>query len=285
MRIDAVVVRLTPEEEQKRREDLAVAMAKRDQRIREQNLQRFKLVSEQVGEETAAEDATRMIMRSELEAQAKKGALAWLGEKLVLCWNRIAAKAYRFIHALKAFLPWNLVKRFAINSGLAACLVFGGSLSGECVKSDGTTRWSDTMNVNGITTQGLNYILDAGFHNGTAVTTWYMGLVQGSSTPTYSAADVMNSHAGWTEYTAYSQTLRVTWDEGAAASGSVTNSTTMDYSMNATGTVAGGFLTSGSAKSGTTGTLWMTASFSGGNQAVGNGDTLKLTYTLNTTVS
>jgi hypothetical protein len=45
------------------------------------------------------------------------------------------------------------------------------------------------------------------------------------------------------------------------------------------GTVGGAFLTSGSAKSGTTGTLFSAADFgSPGDRAVVNGDTLSVTY-------
>lgn len=283
--LDAQVVRLTPAQEEQRRQDLAVRMAARESRLRGRDLQLVKGAAERLGDESIAEEATRLLTRADLERQATGGALRWLGAKFVLGWNWLARKAHAFLQAMMDFVPYWLVKRFAIRQGLAAILVLGGSMSAVCVGADGQVKWTDTLNLNGITTVGLNHVLDTVFHAGTQVTTWYMGLINGASTPTLAAADTMSSHAGWTEYTAYSQTNRVTWDEGAASSGSITNSTTMDFSMNASGTVAGGFLTSSSTKSGTSGTLFMTATFSGGNQSVGNGDTLKLTYTLNTTAS
>ena len=52
------------------------------------------------------------------------------------------------------------------------------------------------------------------------------------------------------------------------------------FTINATATVAGAFLTSGSAKSGTTGTLFSAADFGGaGDRSVVSGDTLSVTYT------
>ena len=53
------------------------------------------------------------------------------------------------------------------------------------------------------------------------------------------------------------------------------------FTINATSTVGGAFLTSGSAKSGTAGTLFSAADFSApGDRAVISGDQLNVTYTL-----
>lgn len=279
MDLDAKVVRLTPEQEAARQAELATRMGAREERLKAGRYAKFLELKAEFGEITP-DEADRLISRRELEEQGKK-AVERLGV-LALTKGAIANAAHKFINWVRSIMPWNWTKRFAIRAGLAAALIWGGALSAQCVMPDGSVRWTDTLNVNGITTAGLNHGLDVVFHAATQVTTWYMGLVNGGSTPTFAAADTMGSHAGWTEYTAYSQTNRVAWDEGAASAGVTTNSTTMDFSMNASGTVAGGFLTSSSTKSGTTGTLWMTASFSGGNQSVGNGDTLKLTYTLST---
>jgi hypothetical protein len=61
----------------------------------------------------------------------------------------------------------------------------------------------------------------------------------------------------------------------------VTNSgTPANFTINATGTVGGAFLTSGSAKSGTTGTLFSEKAFSSpGDRSVVSGDILAVTYT------
>lgn len=282
-RVDVEKVRLTPEQEELRRVDLAKRTAEREGRLRLVRFKKFEELRAEFGT-LDSDEVNHLRDRVQMEIEAEKGAKS-LGENLVLSFQGLKAKARAAIRAVMAVMPWNWTKRWAIRSGVAMLLVFGGALTSTQYNAAGEVVSVRSGEINGITTAGLNHILDTEFHGGTQVTTWYLGLINGASTPTLAAADTMSSHAGWTEYTTYSQTNRVAWDETAAASGSNTSNTTSDFSMNGSGTVAGGFLTSSSTKSGTTGTLFMTASFSGGNQTVSNGDTLKLTYTLSTTAS
>jgi hypothetical protein len=133
---------------------------------------------------------------------------------------------------------------------------------------------------NGIVDEGLNHILDTQFHGSSQITTWYIGLVDNVAWSAFADADTLASHAGWTEMTDYSEGNRVTWVEDAAAGRSITNTTTADYTINATGNAKGIFVSSNNVKTtGTTGTLWSTAAFSS-VVAVANGDTLKVTYTV-----
>jgi hypothetical protein len=132
---------------------------------------------------------------------------------------------------------------------------------------------------NGIVDVGLNHILETEFHSGTQVTTWYIGLVDNAGFSAFANADTMSSHAGWAESSAYTEANRPTWTAGAAASRQITNATTVDFSINATVTAKGLFITSNNTKGGSTGTLWSTAAF-GSTVALNNGDTLKVTYTL-----
>lgn len=133
---------------------------------------------------------------------------------------------------------------------------------------------------NGIVDQGLNHILDTQFNSGSAVTTWYIGLVDNSGFSSFADADTLSSHAGWSEFTNYTEANRVTWQSDAASSRAVSNSTTADFSINASGNLKGIFVSSNSTKStGNTGTLWSTAAFSS-VVATANGDTLKVTYTV-----
>lgn len=132
---------------------------------------------------------------------------------------------------------------------------------------------------NGIVDVGINYLLDAGFGAGSQITTWYIGLVDNAGFSAFANADTMSSHAGWAESTAYTEATRPEWTEGAASSRSITNASTVDFSINASVTIKGIFLTSDNTKSGTTGTLWSTASFTA-NVTATSGDTLKVTYTL-----
>lgn len=130
---------------------------------------------------------------------------------------------------------------------------------------------------NGIVDVGMNHILETEFHGGSQVSTWYIGLVD--SWTAFADADTMASHSGWSESTAYTQTTRPQWTAGAAAGRQITNASTVDFSINASATLKGIFVTSVNTKSGTSGTLWATAAFSS-TVSVGNGDTLKVTYTV-----
>lgn len=133
---------------------------------------------------------------------------------------------------------------------------------------------------NGIVDVGLNLILDVMFHNTPAPSaTWYIGLVDNAGFTAFANADTMASHTGWAESTAYTQTARPAWTEGAASARSITNAATVDFSINATVTLKGIFVVDNATKSGTTGTLWSTAAFASNVSAV-NGDTLKITYTV-----
>jgi len=94
----------------------------------------------------------------------------------------------------------------------------------------------------------------------------------------------MSSHAGWTEVVAYSNATRVaaTFVTATTANPSVVTNTASPatFNINGTTTVGGAFLTSGSAKGGTAGTLFSAADFgSPGDRSVVNSDTLSVTYT------
>jgi len=118
----------------------------------------------------------------------------------------------------------------------------------------------------------------------TQITTWYLGLYGARASNTPAAADTMSSHAGWTEVVAYSHATRVaaTFVTATNANPSVvTNSASpATFNINGTTTVGGAFLTSGSAKSGTAGTLFSAADFGApGDRSVVSSDTLSVTYT------
>lgn len=132
---------------------------------------------------------------------------------------------------------------------------------------------------NGIVDVGLNKILDDMFDGGTQSATWYIGLVDNSGFSAFANADTMASHAGWSESTAYTETARPEWTAGTPSSRSITNASTVDFSINATVTLKGIFIVDNATKSGTAGTLWSTAAFASNVSAV-NGDTLKITYTV-----
>lgn len=135
--------------------------------------------------------------------------------------------------------------------------------------------WRDSF-VNLVVTAGKNDILTNEFAGSAYTAAWYMGLVDGATTPTFAAADTMASHAGWTENTSYSNAARPTLAFAAASAGSIALSSAAAFNINATATIAGGFFTTVSTKGGTTGTLYSAGDFTGGNKAVANGDTLNV---------
>lgn len=134
---------------------------------------------------------------------------------------------------------------------------------------------------NDITNQGKNDIFDIMFSDGTQIanSSWFIGLISNSGYSALAAADTMASHAGWTEFTGYTQATRVAWGAGEPASQSITNASPATFDVNASGTVKGVFVVSNSTKGGTTGRLWATALFST-DVPVTNGDQLRVTYTV-----
>ena len=154
----------------------------------------------------------------------------------------------------------------------------------QCHDAQGNLKWEDEA-PNLVVNVGLQD-MNAKYFTGSAYTAaWYIGLYGAGASNTPAAGDTMSSHAGWTEVTAYSQSTRpaCTFGTPSTANPSVaTNSASpASFSINATTTVGGAFLTSNSTKSGTTGTLYSAADFSSpGDRAVVSGDTLSVTYTL-----
>ncbi len=150
----------------------------------------------------------------------------------------------------------------------------------ECFGKDGKLKWQDEFD-NLVVTAGLNKYLDATLKTGLTSPLWYVGLIKNTPAPSYVAGDIMSSHAGWTTSTVYSNATDPAFTPGTIATGSVDNSASKAvFNINAgTDTLAGCFLKDNSTKGGTTGTLLGEGSFSGGDRAVQNGDTLNVTVT------
>ena len=147
----------------------------------------------------------------------------------------------------------------------------------EYIAPDGTTGWRHRF-PNVVTTVGGNDLLDKYMAGSGYTAAWYLGLIGTTGYSATAAGDTMSSHAGWTESVVYSNSTRVAVSWNSAASKSKA-STTCTFNINGTDTIKGAFLTTGSAKSGTTGTLYSAGTFTGGDQAVSNGGTLNVTYT------
>jgi hypothetical protein len=165
-----------------------------------------------------------------------------------------------------------------------------------CRDVDGNIKWQDEF-PNLVNAVGKELMLDT-LLSGTSYTTVgpFLGLISGAS-PTFAAADTMTSHAGWTEFIAYTvggSAVRGTASFSAASSTGTTptNVTTKTASAitytitGGGGTVGGCFLVTGSGASSTlnntSGTLYSAGAFSTAKVTTA-GDTVSVTYSTTAT--
>ena len=94
----------------------------------------------------------------------------------------------------------------------------------ECYDSSGSLRWKETIK-NLVTTEGLDYLLNTAFKNGTSISSWYVGFKEaGAPASTDTAATIGVSPTAWTEYTAYNEATRPALTLATVSGGSVSNS-------------------------------------------------------------
>jgi hypothetical protein len=171
-------------------------------------------------------------------------------------------------------------------SGIGEQAEAHGRYEVECIGADGKLKWRDTIE-NVVCTVGKNLALDT-FLAGAAytVTGPFMGLISSISFAAVSAGDTMSSHAGWLEAgganaPTYSGNRKTAvWS--AAAAGSKALSAALSFAITSTGTVKGAFFCYGSGalntKDNSAGVLWSAGTFSTGDKAMVNGDTLNVNY-------
>jgi hypothetical protein len=171
-------------------------------------------------------------------------------------------------------------------SGIGERAEAHGRYEVECIGADGKLKWLDTIE-NVVATVGKNLALDT-FLAGSAytVTGPHMGLISSTSYTATAAGDTMGSHSGWLEAgganaPTYSGNRKTAvWS--SASAGSKALSAALSFAITSSGTVKGAFLVYGSGASATKddtgGTLWSAGTFSTGDKAVVNGDTLNVNY-------
>jgi hypothetical protein len=171
-------------------------------------------------------------------------------------------------------------------SGLGEHAEAHGRYEIECIGADGKLKWREVID-NVVATVGKNLMLDSSLA-GAAYTVVgpFMGLISSVSYTAVAAGDTMTSHSGWLEagganaptYTGNRQTA--VWS--AASAGSKALSAALSFAITSTGTVKGAFLVFGTGavntKDNTGGVLWSAGTFSTGDKAVVNGDTLNVNY-------
>lgn len=162
---------------------------------------------------------------------------------------------------------------------MKAGMQVGGRYHWEIQGTDGTVRAWGTFH-NGIPTTALNDILDTYFRNGSPSATWHALLIGSDSFTALAATDTMSSHSGWTENTDYDEATRPQWDPPAASGGTLNNTTSMEFTMNAVVTIVGIGISTSSTKSGSSGVLFSTGLFDQ-EQTLAIGEVLRVYYELN----
>ena len=161
-----------------------------------------------------------------------------------------------------------------VNEGLK------GRFSVEAYDSKGRLKFSEKFN-NLVVDSGIVYALNAAFDSGTQAAAQYIGLTD--STPTVAAGDTMSSHAGWVEVTSYSEANRPVWDKVLSGKTFSNSANKAQFSITATVTIGGAFITTDNTKGGSTGTLIAAGAFSTGDKSLDNGDTLFVQYDFSAT--
>jgi hypothetical protein len=150
----------------------------------------------------------------------------------------------------------------------------------KCFNAEGNLKWEDKIQ-NIVVTVGKANLLNVYLAAATQSTTWYLGLVDGASTPTYNVTNTIGvgGHPGWTENTGYAGANRPTAAFTVTATNSISTGAT-SFTINASGIIAGALLVNDSTKGGTTGTLYSVGNFTGDvSRSVISGDSLIVTYT------
>jgi len=157
----------------------------------------------------------------------------------------------------------------------------GGVFEVECYDAEGRLKWKDSAH-NMWVQEGRDYILNVIFKNGTRDDPLYVGLFeQDTPADNWTAA---NNGTTWHENTSYSESYRQEFVDGDI-NGSTTRQLDNDankatFSITASATLKGAFLSNESSKGATTGTLLCAAAFQEGDRNVANGDTVSVKYTV-----
>jgi hypothetical protein len=186
-----------------------------------------------------------------------------------------------------------------LNAGAQANETVGieGFYKVECRDIDGNLKWEDSF-PNLVNEGGKELMLNTLLVTASGYTRVgpFLGLISGAS-PTFSAADTMTSHAGWTEFTNYTvggSAVRGTavFSSSTSTGSTPTNVTTcaaaaITYTITgAGGTVGGCFLVTGSGavstQSSTAGTLYSAGAFAVAKITTA-GDTVSVTYSTTAT--
>lgn len=133
--------------------------------------------------------------------------------------------------------------------------------------------------TNGVTTEGVNYLLNTNFRAGTQQPLWFLGLIDNAGFSLLDPGDTHASHTGWGEYTGIFLSSRPNWNVVTAANGGILASSSPSiFSITANGSVRGALVASRQLVGvGAGAVLYSTGAMSAG-MSVSAGGTLSVTY-------
>lgn len=153
-------------------------------------------------------------------------------------------------------------------------LKIGGYFRIRCYNQEGKLKWNEDIK-NVVTDEGINHLLNVGFHGVAATNPWYVLLAESGAK---AITDTLASHAAWLEVTGYTGD-RPEFVEGAAAAKSISNN-----GNNAVFAITGPAMVGGaglaSVATGDIGILFNVSDFAS-PKSVDNGDSIEIEYTLN----
>ena len=142
-------------------------------------------------------------------------------------------------------------------------------------------EWTDR---NVVTDEGLTYLLDVGFKDGTKIASWYLATFESDTTPDGSETYAVPVY---TECTAIDEATRPACTLGSISSQSVDNSASKaTFTYSGTKTIYGAALVGGGTAATTKadtaggGKLYCVSRFTSGSKSVVDDDVLKVTVTL-----
>lgn len=142
---------------------------------------------------------------------------------------------------VKATMSANLIKSAGLNPRIPVSTLWGFEHYRR--GANGLYLLDKWEQLNVLTDEGLNAMLNIMFHNATQIATWYIALFESNTTPL-----VTHTYAvpGYTECTAYTEAARQAYVEAEASGKSITNTASKaTFTFNATKTIYGAALVGG----------------------------------------
>lgn len=145
----------------------------------------------------------------------------------------------------------------------------------ETIDKAGNVRESETI-TNIMPTEGINHTLGVTLKGTAQISAWFVGLYEGNYTPV--AGDTAATFsASATESSAYAEATRPALVLGSVVAGAVDNTASLaEFTMNASKTFYGGFVSSAAAKGSTSGVLLSAVRFAS-PKVLSSGEILRVT--------